>query len=566
MVAQPTIGIPTGAWKPDLKDTIQLHSFLKTQCKNDVPINRVGPRGINLTEDELINLPNVDIFEVTDSTLPVVLRRYTLLIDYYLLHTINPVIPELVATWKQGSRLYIKTSTIPGASTLDTMLNRFSPRHLCAIMSDICYALNAAHNFGVSHLGFGARCVVVSEDMSNVRLTQFACGNDVLSLTEGIHLDTKAVLVCLSTLATHKFMDISEAMTTIQREGLSAGANVLRSMAIYGACEDKKPFLDWYSQLKHNFIVNNHILNTPIDCSNVTVILHDIHTIVRRLLFMMSQPTDERPMTEYDGVIIPMFHAKNSPGRGIGACTEVVHAYMTALTVFPAFERIGGCDGLWPSLRIFSACSPDIASTIKTQFWEIFGYMLGYALMLGLSIHIPLHASITCLIMGSESDFHITDMLLPQYQASLSPRRDIIKNMRHGFAYFRTLFQSQSHWPVQQLYCFLFENDLSATLKESPASVIFRGFRPEEEFMMRACLSLLNAQESADFMVATTGSPLIIKNADPIIILKGTSDCVEMRISVCARTVVIPPTEIHTSCAAKQIISSICHENTFNTR
>lgn len=511
--------------------------------------------------EEMITMdigPDVDIIETSQVNAHIIVRKYLQLLNLYSIPGLNPLIPMLEYTWKSGHMFYIKTVSIPDGVYLSDIEGSLTVLQLMLIMGDICFAMAASHSFDVAHTYLTEKSIVLAPDLSRMKITDYGVLGHTMPFNEGYLRDLLGIERTLTALATRKFIDITEGLQLIRNGKLTQAGRLLRHMAVQGIHNERQIFENWIHGVHSQLLSSAHIQAAPIDCTSSLTILKDMHI---RVSYILSTQDEDRNIYQ-----LPMFYPKGSVARGLGPSTLVISSYFNAVMAFGGLTTISQCAGLWPNGNVFKEVKLHIRQRVHPQFFEVIGYIIGYALSVGIRIHHPLSSCVVCLTMCENNEYKSMDTMPEVYRYMATLCASEIASMRRGFEPFRRIIRGNT-WSVQQIYTFFFETQPGTTLREHPEAITFRDLSMNEIYCIREELNKLNSQESQRFIEYVTCSPVMPSATDPIIITRGSNEGISEDVeysSTCARTITLPHTFVINQENIKALLASQIDINYFN--
>lgn len=523
------------------KDRKVLYNIISCTCKYVTYDHVLGSQEGDTIDTETAD---VDVLEADTHTKRVVLNKYAQMLNLYSTPGLNPMIPDLQYTWKRGATFYIKTRPVDNGVPLSEMMGSLTVYQILLIMADICFAVAASHSFDVAHTCVSEECIVVARDLSRMKITHYGVLGHDIPFAKGYARDLANVRATLSRLATRKFINVTQALLCVDQGSLAQAGNYLRHMAIVGIQKERHVFEKWVQDVRMSVMTSGRMRAAPINCSTSTTILKDMHVTVSHIVRKYTtrdSTTDLSAETAQDGDL-PVFYPRGSVARGIGPATLVVAAYWNAVVSFGGLTNTAQCTGMWPNGNIFNGVDEGRRGEVRTQFFEVLGYMIGYCVSTGIRIYQPVSSCTVCLTMCENNEYLSMDAMPDAYRNMANACALELAAMRRGFEPFRSVVRGNM-WSVEQIYAFFFEAGTGHTFREHPEAVVFRNFTIEEVFCIRQVLDQMDETLTRQFCLFATCSPLLPTASDPITIMRSevTTDTGNVeRVSTCTRTVSLP--------------------------
>jgi hypothetical protein len=236
-----------------------------------------------------------------------------------------------------------------------------------------------------------------------------------------------------------------------------------------------------------------------------------------------------------------MFRDKTTHATGIGPTTEITTRFFHSVVHIGALHGLPDSGGLWPN-ESWAATTAVRSKDFVCHFFAAIGYMIGYAITLGIALPHPLSACTACIPLCDDQEFGSVGTMAPRYASKIRACIHLFGAMRRGISPFVESIRATGI-PVQQLHSLFFDHDRSVdTLRLNPDALVLHDFSGQEEGIFRRWADSLDAAQTAAFYQWTTGSSKMAYWNPPISVHvdRHPTEFPKLGISVCARLLIIP--------------------------
>lgn len=513
------------------EDAVVYH-LLKRTCKNVQPEHVACPVNVD------VNGLDVDTFDARGHDQNVVLARYAMVANLFTAPGLHAMLPRLECTWKSASCFYIKSVPVARGTSLQTAVHDLTVHQLLLLLSEVCKAVAVAHLFSVPHTCIHESSVIITPDLAEASLKQFGGAGQAIGFEAGRAMDTAMLSAMIGRLAAARFIDARAAQHCLTGEGVPAGtrisaaANELWRQGMASMGVDRQLFATWVDAMRDNVLRKFVIVSVPVDCTDAFSTIRDVHAAVEGVTTSVESGATDLPL-------LPVFHPHDAAdARGQGPSADIVARFFSAVVKVGALVPHDG--GLWPSPE-WSSGLPCLGDRQRDGLFRALGFMIGYAMCMGIGIPQPLAASVVCIPLCTDAEFRGTESMAPRCREAIRRCMRELALLRRGFAPFRAIVRS-SGWSVQQLYAlFVDHSSERVCLSAFPNAYVLKDMTPAEEAMFTAWAATLDPAGTEQFVRWATGFPVLTHWDAPIVVHKSAPSPLPLTdVRSCIRTVTLP--------------------------
>jgi hypothetical protein len=328
----------------------------------------------------------------------------------------------------------------------------------------------------------------------------------------------------VSQVSAARYVPLRAAVAKIQQGDLPAAWDCIRAAHDSGAGSDRQSFTMVLEAAKHTVWSAANIVPVPVSTDSDERTVVDITVAVKVAIGATNA--------------VPMFFERGSPGRGLGPCSGIVFAYILALVKMGVLQEIDGY--YWPVLP----GGPEEERGLNMMF--ALGYMLGYSVVMGISIPRAIAPAVICLSLSHEGELPALHTLPDHSRRLIKQHGGAIEFVRAGMQRFAHVLRP-GRWTPQKIYEYCFDRRSAApTLLAHRTDMLdASALDPAQSTILRQWLESLDQHSNAAFIFLLTdaselpdnGKPLSVRVYAPPAEVGMHADVV---VSTCNRSVEIP--------------------------